>query len=235
MDCTQCKAFYPTASMESAPFTRGSLDSLMKHSCADRDSNSTSDCCEYDLSSEQCGLYFGGTFHQPCAVCSSETATIPTRQLCNYCTVSFPDASMGQTIVVNNSTRIDDLVDHQCAINNGGDTSNCCLYDHELQQCGIFENDEFTRPCGMCSVPDNSLRQLDDKTIYALIGGTVGIMLIAIIWYVSKKCCYENVKSGKIIVGPPNEPTATPIQVVEENIDDNDEQEPGIIYAEIVP
>jgi len=206
-------------------FTRGGLESLSIHPCADNDSStnsSTSDCCKFDISSQQCGVYFFGKYQHPCALCSQEELPIPTQKLCNYCAESYPNASMGEVAVLHNNTIvIDQLVDHQCAINNDGDMSNCCLYDATNDQCGIFMNDMFVTPCGRCAVPSGT-REISDTLLHGLIGGSIALVMVLIISYCWNRCHYKNAKSRTIVMKR-EEPTAVPV---------GEEQ---VIYAEVFP
>lgn len=209
--------------MGSPEFTRGVLESLSKHPCTDRTSNSTSDCCKFDYSSQQCGIYFFGQFQHPCALCSEEEVPIPTQRLCNFCSESYPNASMGEIVVLDNRTKIDNIIDHQCAINNGGDTSHCCLHDAAYDQCGIFMNDTFVAPCGDCVAP-NGNREISDGALYGLVGGSIAVVMILSISYCWNKCYYQNAKSREMVVKR-DEPTAVPVEGCEEQI----------MYADIVP
>ena len=235
-NCTQCSAFNPTAGMYTPEFARGKLSPLLAHPCTNSTTNSTADCCRYDPFTDNCGLFYFDQFTHPCALCTDEDIPVPTVGLCNYCNESYPDATMGE--IIGNSSRIEELTQHECAYQNNGVTSNCCLFDATTGDCGIFTNDTFAFPCGSCSAPTGT-RAMSQNTIYGLVGGSAAFLVGFGVYFCWKRCHYKNVpRSATITINNQNansgivvavEPTAIPVGASA----DESEAAP-IVYAEVV-
>ena len=194
-NCSLCSAFSPAADMSTPQFARGQLLPITSHPCTNSTTNSTSDCCKFDLDSGQCGVVFHNTFQHPCSLCTEEEIPIPTKGRCNYCTESYPDEGM-EDLIVTNGTITEQLSQHDCAILNGNNTAECCFHDVASNQCGIFVNDSFAYPCGSCNRPPNN-RELDKTTLKALIGGSVGALVLLAAYFFWQ--CYHNVPRETVI------------------------------------
>lgn len=184
--------------MDTPQFTRGIPINISDHPCTNSTTNSTSECCKFDLRNGECGLFFHDTFQHPCALCTSEELPIPRGGLCNFCTEAYPEEGM-DNFMLQNGTVTENLSQHECAISNGNETSKCCLYDSTTDQCGIFYDDKFAYPCGSCSVPPTN-KSIDEDTIRALIFTSVGIVVVVIIFFIWKGLHYRNLPEKMMVI-----------------------------------
>ncbi len=147
-----------------------------------KDGIDSSECCHYDVESNQCVITFIGWKTFPCQLCdldnSNSTQTNTTNTNTNTtnttepteeteettcaCLEYYPHATMSTpTWEYGNATSLDNITNHECRdtyYNDGVDGGSivnfaqCCEYDYTSNQCGIVRDGVFTSPCGSCTI-----------------------------------------------------------------------------------